>query len=335
MKKNRSTGLVHQPRTHELAHPGQVPATAAPVAVYLASLSPSSRPAMLSGLNAVAHLVKNGQVAHTLPWADLRFVHTAAIRSKVVELYGPRTVNRMLASVRGVLKAAWNLGQISTDDYHRAIQIKQEKVDGLPPAGRWVPTDEIKKLLLAASAQPEPRAFRDQALVVMLYAAGLRREEVSAMDVEDYDPSDGGLEVVGKRRKYRSVYIHESYRPWIAPWVELRAKAGADKPMFVSWRRFGMTQKRLSAMGVDHALGLITKRAGVEKLTPHDLRRSFATELLENGADLLMVQQLMGHANVNTTKIYDRRGEAGKRKAIEKFPSAMINYEDVKRGRAK
>lgn len=335
MKKNRSTGLVHTPRTAELA-PRAVTPSAAPVAVYLASLAPTSRPAILSGLNAIANLVKAGATAHTLPWADLRYVHTAAIRSKLVELYGARTVNRMLASMRGVLKAAWNLEQMSTDDYHRAIQVKQEKTGGLPPAGRWVPTNEIIELLRAAAAQDGPRALRDQALVIVLYAGGLRRQEAAGLDVDDYDAKDGCLKVRrGKRRKYRSVYIPEGYRGWLEPWLELRRQITTDeRPMFVSWRRFGPTKRRLSELGVDHTLDLIRQKAKIPKLSPHDLRRSFATELLENDADLLMVQDLMGHANVNTTKIYDRRGEKGKRKAVEKFPVAL-RYDDYQKGRTK
>lgn len=309
-----------------------IPPAAQPVVVYIASLAPDSRPAMISGLHAIARMVDSSATAYSLPWASLRFAHTKAVRAKLVERYGPRTVNRMLSAMRGVLKAAWNLEQMSTDDYMRAIQVKAESVTGLPPAGRLVPGDEIKKLLEAAALQYEPRCFRDQAMIVVLYAGGLRRQELAALDVIDYEAETGQIEVRrGKGRKYRTTYLAEDYRSWITPWLEFQEKRQCG-PMFVRWHRHGPSMARISEAGVWEALGKICKRAGVDELAPHDLRRSFGTVLLDNGADLLMVQELMGHADVKTTKIYDRRGEKGKKKAVEKFPVVM-RYEDFKRNR--
>lgn len=330
MKKNRSA-LVHVPRGGELGPPGKIPPEAQPVAVYLASLAPDSRPAMLSGLNATASMVKSGATAYTLPWCDLRFVHTQAIRAKMMSVYGPRTVNRMVSAIRGVLKAAWNLGQMSTDDYHRAIQIKHESVHGLPPAGRWVPTNEIQKLLRAAAAQPAPLCYRDQALLVVLYAGGLRRQEAAALDVDDYKASTGQIDVMrGKGRKYRTTYLAEAYQEWLEPWAAFQRERQCE-PMFTKWGRGGPLTRRLSREGVGHVVDELCTLATIPEMGAHDLRRSFATELLEAGADLLLVQSLMGHADVKTTKIYDRRGEKAKRRVIdERFP-VVLRYDDIKR----
>lgn len=331
MKKNKG-GLVHVPRSAgELAPAGPIPPAAQPVAIYLASLAPSSRPAMLSGLNVIAGLVKSGSNAYTLEWYKLRFAHTQALRAKLMDLYGPRSVNRMVSSLRGVLKAAWNLGQMSTDDYHRAIQVKHESVHGLPPAGRWVPTDEVQKLLRAAAAQPEPRCYRDQALIVVMYAGGLRRQEAAALSLADYQPNTGKLEVMrGKGRKYRTTYLREEYQAWLEPWVKFQRERGCEM-MFVKWSRRGPTKRKLSPAGVWMVVNNLCELAEIPEMGAHDLRRSFATELLEAGADLLIVQNLMGHADVKTTQIYDRRGEQTKRKIIdERFP-VVLRYEDVKR----
>ena len=78
---------------------------------------------MRQALDAIAHLVGEGADALTLPWANLRFQHTAAIRSKLAETYAPATANKMLSALRGVLKAAWKLGQVSAEDYHRASDV--------------------------------------------------------------------------------------------------------------------------------------------------------------------------------------------------------------------
>lgn len=331
MKKNRSA-LVHVPRGGELAPPGKIPPQAQPVAVYLASLAPTSRPAMLSGLHVIADMVQTGSNAYELEWYKLRFAHTQAIRSKLMARYGARTLNRMVSSLRGVLRAAWNLGQISTDDYHRAIQIKHESTHGLPPAGRWVPTEEVQKLLRAAATQPEPVCFRDQALLVVLYAGGLRRQEAAALDLGDYTPKTGQLEVRrGKGRKYRTTYLREEYRAWLEPWVRYQHDRDCV-PMFVRWHRYkGATERRLSAAGVWNILNELCEMAEIGDMGAHDLRRSFASELLDAGADLLTVQKLMGHADLKTTEIYDRRGEKVKRRVIEQSFPVVLRYEDVKR----
>lgn len=333
MKKNRSTGMVHVPRgAGEIGPPGKVRPEAQPVAIYLASLAADSRPAMISSLHVIARIVDHTTDAYSLPWYKLRYVHTAAIRTKLRETYAPRTINRMLSAMRGVLKAAWRLEQLSTDDFYRAIDIQHEKTSGLAPAGRYVEPEEVGALLRAAGGQPAPLCYRDQALVLVLYAGGLRRQEAAAMDVADYDPTDGGIEITrGKGRKYRSTYISEGYRGWLEPWIAFQKERQCE-PMFVSWGRKGPSSDRIGRAGVDHALDKVRKLAKVADFDPHDLRRSFATLMLDSGADLLMVQQLMGHASPSTTQIYDRRGEVGKKKAAEKFP-VVLSYEDFQKGR--
>jgi site-specific recombinase XerD len=333
-KKNPTAALVHRPREvgGALDRPRELRPEEHPVAVYLASLARDSRPAMLSGLKVVAGMVKSGAGVFELPWHELRFKHTQALRAVLVERFAPRTVNRMLSSIRGVLKAAWKLEQISTDHYMRAIDLKHCKTHGLPPAGRVVEGLEVGQLLRAAAACPPPMNLRNQALLIVMYAAGIRRQEVSSLDVADYNELDGALTVRrGKRGKYRVTYVPDGYRAWLAPWLAFQRERKCE-PLFVRWDRdAGPSMERLGRVGVDRVLQAIAEAAGVKDVTPHDLRRSFATDLLDNGADLLMVQQLMGHSDVKTTSIYDRRGEAGKRKAIERLP-VVLRYEDIQSG---
>ena len=332
-KKRPATALVHRPRetSTELDVPRELRPEENPVAVYLASLARDSRPAMLSGLKVIARMVDAKADVWTLPWHEMRFKHSQALRAVLVERFAPRTVNRMLSSLRGVLKASWKLEQLSTDHYMRAIDLKHVKTHGLPPAGRVVEQLEVSKLLRAAAACPAPMNLRNQALLVVMYAGGIRRQEVSSLDVADYNEADGALTIrSGKRGKYRVTYIPDGYRAWIAPWLAFQRERKCE-PLFVRWDRdAGPSMERLGRVGVDRVLQAIAGIAGVDDVTPHDLRRSFATDLLDHGADLLMVQQLMGHSDVKTTSIYDRRGEAGKRKAIEKLP-VVLRYEDVNR----
>jgi site-specific recombinase XerD len=320
--------LVHQPRGGEIS-PVPRRADEHPVAVYLAQLtSIDSRPAMKSSLEKIATIVDKKATSATLAWHQLRFQHTAAIRAELVRTYGPRTVNRMLSALRGVLKAAWRLGQIETTDYQRAIDFKGLKTTELPPAGRVVSIEEVRTVLIAAAKQEAPKSWRDQALLVSMFAGGLRRQEASALDTEHFDAETGAVTVQrGKGGKFRMTYLAPGYREWIEPWAEFQHERGCE-PMFVRWNKdVGPTTRRLSRAGVDHVLGELVDLAGIADLTPHDLRRTFATDLLENGADILMVQQLMGHADVKTTAIYDRRGEKSKQAAANKLPIAL-RYED-------
>ena len=330
-KKKPTLALVRQPRvvSTELDRPRDIRPEEHPVAVYLASLGRDSRPAMLSGLKVIAGMVKHGTGPFELPWHELRFKHTQALRAVLIERFAPRTVNRMISSLRGVLKAAWKLEQLSTDHYMRAVDLKHVKTTGLPPSGRVVEGDEIGKLLRAAAACPTPMNLRNQALLIVMYAGGIRRQEVSGLNVDDYNEVDGALAVrKAKRGKYRVTYIPEGYRAWLAPWIAYQRERKCE-PLFVRWDRDkGPLMDRLGRVGVDRVLKSIATLASVAEVTPHDLRRSFATDLLDNGADLLMVQQLMGHSDVKTTSIYDRRGEAGKKKAIERLP-VVLRYEDT------
>lgn len=325
----KENALVHQPyEATGLAVPIEINLAEHPVAVYLAQLGEDSRPAMRSGLTKIAERIDRRATLWSLSWHQLRIQHTLALRASLVLSYSERTVNRMLSAVRGVLKASWQLGQISTEDSQRALDFKSMKTGDLPPAGRAVSIEEVCTLLRTATSQDPPWGWRDQALFIAMFAGGLRRQEVSALDTDQYDPATGAIQV-----KASGASPHDLPRgelPALAPAVVRVSEDRKYGPLFVRWDRDkGPTMKRLGRAGVDYVLGELVELAGVPPLTRHDLRRTSATDLLENGTDILMVQKLMGHADVKTTTIYDRRGERGKRAAVEKLPIAL-RYTDVK-----
>lgn len=308
-----------------------------PAIVYLEGLAPSSKPAMRSALNKIAALVNKDADYLTLKWQTMRFSHTQKIRNDLTTTYEPRSVNRMICAMRGVLKAAWKLELMSTDDYMRARDVRMMSTTGLPPAGRHLETEEIAALLRTAAAEPEPLCFRDQALLVMLFAGGLRRQEASAFNTADYEPKTGAFFVKrGKGGKYRDLAIADGYRDWLKPWHDFQRQRKSEA-FFVRWtgseknaHRGQPTLKRLGCNGVDHALERVRKAANVADFDPHDLRRSFATSLLDAGVDVMVVQDLMGHASLTTTKIYDRRGAKTRIAAVERLPVAL-DYDEVRR----
>lgn len=286
-----------------------------PAAVYLASLSPGSRRCMKNALNLCARTLTSGRCdLWTLPWAEIRFSHAAALRSSLAEAYAPATVNQALAAFKGTLKAAWRLELIHDRDYNRAIDIPGLK-NHVPPRGRAAAMGEVRALL-EACRDGSSLGARDAALLALAYGTGLRRAEIVALDLSDYQAETGELLVRrGKGAKSRTAYVAGGAADAVEAWITVRGEG--EGPLFYPYNRGGhLEKKRLSAQTVRDLLDKRVKQAGLQALSPHDLRRSFISELLEAGADLSVVQQLAGHASVATTTRYDRRGEKAKRKAV-------------------
>lgn len=297
-----------------------------PVAVYLSGLSKSSRRPMLHALDVIADLIHQGADAWSVNWPALRFQHTAAIRSELAERrnpatgkpYAPSTVNRQLSALRGVLKAAWRLGLMTAEEYTRAADVKNVTNQRLP-AGRAVTSGELAALIDAAANDPTPAGPRDAAMIGVMYSAGLRRAELVALDVDDYDESTYTVTVRGgKGDKDRLTYIEAGTGNALSDWLDSRGFD--DGPLFLPVVRSGRIQwRRLSSNAVYKMLQKRAEQAGVDPVTPHDLRRSFVSDLLDAGVDLPTVQRLAGHADPSTTSRYDRRGEGAKREAVKRL----------------
>lgn len=286
-----------------------------PALVYLAGLAPGSRRAMRQALDVIAHELTSGACdGETCPWAALRFQHTAAIRSTLAERYAPATANKMLAALRGVLKATWRLGQMTAEDHARAADLPSVR-GTTAPRGRGLSAGELRALFGACADDASPAGRRDAAILAALYGGGLRRSEAAALELGDYDPATGALLVrSGKGRKARVAYLGGGAREALGAWLALRG----PEPGRLFWP---INQAGAPVRGglTDQALYDVCKKradqARVKDFSPHDLRRSFVSDLLDAGADVVSVQGLAGHANVTTTARYDRRGETAKRKA--------------------
>ncbi|MBU1750138.1 MAG: tyrosine-type recombinase/integrase [Chloroflexi bacterium] len=287
-----------------------------PAAVYLASLSAGGRRTMRGALNTIAGLLSNNQAdALTLPWARVRFQHAQAVRTRLTETYAPATVNKMLSALRGTLRAAWQLGQMDAETYHQTAAVASVKGTRLP-AGRSITPGELAALLRACENAQDAAGVRDAAIVALLYSAGLRRAELVALDVADYDQTAGTLRIRGKGDKERLAHIVGGTARALADWLTLRGTAAG--PLFWPGRKSGAVySSRLTAQAVYYMLKSRAQQAGIADLSPHDFRRSFVGDLLDAGADIATVQALAGHAQVTTTARYDRRPEGTRRKAAE------------------
>lgn len=288
-----------------------------PAAVYLARLAPGSRPAMRGALAKLATLLEQGTSPLGVPWWQLEYQHVAALRSRLAEHYSPATVNRHLAALRGVLKESWRLGLMPGEQYRQAVDVDNIKAQVLP-AGRALPAGEIAAMI-SACLSGTTAGTRDAAMVAVLFACGLRRAELVDLDVTDYDPAGEVLRVrSGKGRKDREIPIVNGAKRALDAWMEIRDYTPGA--LFVAMVKGGrLTGRRLTPQSVLKMLRGRARQAGIEHLSPHDFRRTFITELLEQGADTFTVQKLAGHANPQTTARYDRRDDKAKRQAVARL----------------
>lgn len=213
--------------------------------------------------------------------------------------YRPSSVARTLAAVRSFHKFLVREGDATVDP---AEGVSRPKVPRNLP--RPLTVDEVAALIAAPGVDGKPATLRDRAILETLYGAGLRISELVGLNVDDVDLDEGSVRALGKGSKERVVPLGryakralESYLVRGRPALAASRSAGA---LFLNQRG-----GRLTRQGCTNIIKAQARRAGIRKrVTPHMLRHSFATHLLEGGADVRVVQELLGHASVATTQIY-------------------------------
>ena len=296
-----------------------------PAVVFLSGQTPGTRYAYMMDLRGISNLLGYPDPL-TCPWGALRFQHTQAIRTVLTEFVSPYTgkglafvtINKKLSALRGVLKTAWRLGQMDAENYYRAIDVDCIQRSTLA-AGRELTDEEITRLMNVCSMDLRAMGVRDGAIIALMSSCGLRRNEVSSLNLTDYEPLTGKLKVSGKRRKERTAYLVNEAALAIADWI--RARGSWEGPLFTSSNggfhesTCELVRRRISNQAIYNMLARRGRQAGIPKFSPHDLRRTFVSHLLEAGVDISTVSKMCGHANVATTMRYDHRPEATKRKA--------------------
>jgi site-specific recombinase XerD len=336
-----------------------------PARVYIESLARGdSQRTMQSALYALVQMMLPDQTIsidaiYAFPWEALRFEYTTVLRARLADRYQPATANKHIAALRGVLKAAWQLELMSAETYHKAASIKNVRGSTVP-AGRSLKEGELRALLLACQKDASIKGCRDLALIALLFATGLRRQEIILLDVDDYDRDTHTLRVRGKGQKERLVYVEATgaYEALHA-WLDIRGEVSG--PLFGRIRRGGhlvirkfadnassssqegseeepsmptpttrTSCQRLTTQGVYAIFLERVEQAELFQLVPHDLRRNFIGDLLDNGIDLSTAQKLAGHASPTTTARYDRRPEAVKKKAAGTLHVPLIRWQSAR-----
>lgn len=245
-------------------------------------------------------------------------VDLASIRAFMAELHrlghARTSVSRKLSALRAFGRYLRREGIIEIDPASLAVSPKSEQK---VPAHLSV--DEMTRLLEMPD-QAEPLGRRDRAILELFYASGLRLSELVQLDLEDVNLSARIVRVMGKGRKERLVPFNTSTRTALAAWLKDRAalretalagsaardpapRRGGEsrrEPMFVNFRGTRLTGRSVQRLVAHYVTGC-SSRFGI---SPHALRHSFATHLLEHGADLRAIQELLGHVQLSTTQRY-------------------------------
>ncbi len=230
-------------------------------------------------------------------------IHIAQLRGYVVYLrecdYAPNTIARRLASLRSFFRYCQREGLVTSNP---AKTLRTPKIGRKLP--HFLTADQTTKLLESPPAN-EAEGLRDRAILETLYSAGLRVAELVGLNVAHWDRDANIIRVFGKGKKERIAPIGRHAAKALYRWIDVRKEAPDAGPadqdaLFLN--RFGT---RLTTRSIGRMLEKYLMLSGLDQLTtPHTLRHSFATHLLDGGADLRAVQELLGHKSLTTTQIY-------------------------------
>jgi integrase/recombinase XerD len=237
------------------------------------------------------------------------------VRASMSRGLSPRSVSRTVAGIRGFYRFLTLTGQLTDNP---ASDLRGPR--SWPALPRFLSIEEVDRLI----AQPDvstPRGLRDRALIELLYATGMRVSELVGIRAADLNLASHYLTCTGKGQKQRLIPIGDEAAGWISRYVR-DGRPHLDRGRRSSTRLFlnARDGKALSRVGFWKVLKSYARQAGLScPLSPHVVRHSFATHLLERGADLRTIQAMLGHADLSTTQIYTHVLEARIRDVYDRF----------------
>lgn len=289
-----------------------------PALAYLARLG-SSR-AVITISNCLKHIANflGAKDIETADWSKLKRIHWTEIQKQLAARgCCGSTQNLYLTAFKTVAKEAWTLDQLPQSSYLKIQAIKGVKYERLPK-GRSLTVKEAAGLLKACDDGTN-QGKRDMALFALMLGCGLRRAECVRLEMKNWDCISRSFCFIGKGNKERRGFLPQKLNQIIDEWLMARGLeegvffpricSGADNSKFIF--------REMQPSSIYRILQKRAELAAIGTVKPHDLRRTFATRMLEQGCDLFILQRAMGHTSVATTARYDFRSESSREKVCK------------------
>lgn len=291
-----------------------------PAQAYILRLeSKQSRGVMQNTLNMVSQFLWEAGWA-AAPWHLLDRDLVLGLQAVMNDAqYAPATINRYLAAIRAVAKEAWLGGTMDDHRYRGIAELKGAKGTRLRGKGRLITNQEIQRLMSVNRGDSHKLMdYRDRAIVALMLTTGLRKSEVCGLKTKDMKLDEGYFTVIGKGNKEALIRLTRESRPVLAAWFDQKDRETTYVFNSISRGR-RLLDRPISAAGITHILRTVAKAAGIPKFAPHDTRRTYATNLFAAGHDPLTVRDMMRHASVETTEIYNIKDDEKQKAIAEAF----------------
>ena len=271
----------------------------------------------LSANSLSSYLIDLQRFSNTILPVAPRLASAADLGRYIESLYGAglsaRSIARHMTTLRNFYSFLTREGEIQSDPSEFLTPPRHWST--LP---KYLNRQEIDQLL-DAPEKTKPTGVRDRAMLELLYATGMRVSELCKVELNSLEHNSGVLRVTGKGNKQRLVPFGESASDWVGQYLAqgrpALLKGRASRYLFVTARGGAMTRQ-----GFWKLLGGYGRKAGIFRdLTPHVVRHSFATHLVEGGADLRSVQVMLGHADISTTQVYTHVARRRLRETVDQF----------------
>jgi len=281
-----------------------------PAESYMRTLSDLSQSTIRSYLRNIARIFDKN--IEDFPWHQLDQDVVIYILDNLTKTgLAPGTVGSYLSAIKGVCLSALNKKLISPERHHLINMIKKPKGSRVKKEGTLLSSENIRDLIKTCELDfNKTKGIRDKAIIIILRGCGLRRSELINIRINTINFTEKKLTVVGKGNKEREIWFNDRVKEVMSDWLDIinnsSLKIAEDNFLFLRAHKSGkIINQRICSQTIFDVLQAKQKMIVVKKFGPHDFRRTYITELINNGNAIEDIQGLVGHSSPETTRVYD------------------------------